>query len=157
MLFSKIINENTIFLGTFSKSLGSFGGYIASSKTIIDYLRNFAKSAIYTTALPPATLAASLESLNIVAKKNLAKKTLQNAKYLCDLLKIEFKNSAIIIIEISDVEKTLKIAENLKQNGFLISAIRPPTSPTARLRITVNAKHKKKEIEALVKNLEILL
>ncbi len=149
--------DETIFLGTFSKALGSFGGYIVGSKITIDYLRNFAKSAIYTTALPPATLAANLEALKIVSKKKLAKKTLENTKYLCELLNIEFQNSAIIIIEIDDVKKTLQIVENLKQQGFFISAIRPPTSPTARLRITINAKHKKKEIEKLVEKLSPLL
>ena len=146
-----------IFLGTMSKSLGSFGGYVTGSSIIIDYLRNFAKSAIYTTALPPATLAASLESLNIISKKNLARKTLDNARYLCELLKIPFKNSAIIIIEIGDVEKTLRIAKNLKEQGLIVSSIRPPTSPTARLRITVNTKHKKKEIESLARKLKDIL
>ncbi len=153
----KFNDENIILMGTFSKALGSFGGYIVSNSEIIDYLRNFAKSAIYTTALPPATLAANLKSLKIVSKKDLAKKTLANAQLLSILLNIPFTNSAIIIIEIDDVEKTLNIAEKLKQDGFLVSAIRPPTSPTARLRITVNAKHTKKQIENFAKNLIPLL
>ena len=147
----------TIFLGTFSKSLGSFGGYVSGNSTIIDYLRNFAKSAIYTTALPPATLAANFQALKLICKKDLAKRTIDNAKYFCENLNIEFLGSAIIIIDIGDVDKVLTIAKKMEESGFLISAIRPPTSISARLRITINAAHKKKEIDKFTTVLKSIL
>lgn len=145
--------KKNIFLrmGTFSKAVGSFGGYIAGDKITIDYLRNFAKSAIYTTALPASVLAASLRSLQLISKNNYAKKTLQNAQYFCDLMKLPKPQSAIVVIKIGDSKKVLQIAENVAKKGFLISAIRPPTVEPkgARLRITFSALHNKKQIERL--------
>ncbi len=145
--------KNIIFLemATFSKALGSFGGYIAGDKIMIDYLRNFARSAIYTTALPSSILAASLASLQIVSKKNLGQKALDNATYFCDLLVLPKPQSAIVVIVIGDNKKVLDIAKNIKKNGFLISAIRPPTVDPkgARLRITFSAIHKKSDIKKL--------
>ena len=152
-------NKNTshaknIFLrmGTFSKAVGSFGGYIAGDKITIDYLRNFSKSAIYTTALPASILAASLRSLQLISKNNYAKKTLQNAQYFCDLMKLPKPQSAIVVIKIGDNKKVLQITENVAKKGFLISAIRPPTVEPkgARLRITFSTLHNKKQIKQLV-------
>lgn len=138
-----------IKLGTLSKAIGSLGGYVASDAQTIDYLRNFAKSAIYTTALPPAVLAAACESLKIIVQKNLAQKTLQNVEYFCQLMNLPKPESAIVVIKIGDNEKVMKIAAEIIKNGFLISAIRPPTVQTARLRITFNEAHKKKHIAKL--------
>ena len=138
-------------MGTLSKAAGSFGGYISGNKIMIDYLRNFAKSAIYTTALPPAILAASLQSLKIIEKKKLGKKVLENAQYFCELMNLPQPQSAIIVIKIGDNKKVLQIAENIAKQGFLISAIRPPTVEPkgARLRITFSAAHKKSQIKQL--------
>ncbi|MBU6339766.1 MAG: 8-amino-7-oxononanoate synthase [Rickettsiales bacterium] len=140
-------------LGTFSKAVGSLGGYVAGDKVLIDYLRNFAKSQIYSTALPPAVLAASLASLKIIAKKNLGKKALENATYFCELMNLPKPESAIVPIIIGDNKKTLDIASKVKEKGFLISAIRPPTveAGKARLRITFSSEHKKQQIKKLVK------
>jgi 7-keto-8-aminopelargonate synthetase-like enzyme len=146
-----------IKMGTFSKAIGSFGGYVAANKITIDYLRNFAKSQIYTTALPPSVLAASLQSLKIISRKNLAKKTLANVKYFCELMNLPQPQSAIIIIEINDNEKVLEIAKQVEEKGFLISAIRPPTVATSRLRITISAKHSKKHLAKLAQILQNIL
>jgi len=142
-------------LGTLSKSTGSLGGYASGNKILIDYLRNFAKSAIYSTALPPAILAASLTSLKIIEKKNsrknLGKKTLENAAYFCQLMNLPKPQSAIVPIIIGDNKKTLEIARKVAKKGFLISAIRPPTVEVgkARLRITFSSEHKKNQIKKL--------
>lgn len=143
-----------IKMGTLSKAVGSFGGYIAANKIIIDYLRNFSKSAIYTTALPASVLAASLKSLELIAKNNYAKKTLENAAYFCDLMKLSKAESAIVIITIADNKKVVEIAKNIAKEGFLISAIRPPTVDKSCLRITFNALHTKTQIKKLAENLK---
>ncbi len=145
------VRGNYLQLGTFSKAFGSLGGYIAGEKILIDYLRNFAKSAIYSTALPPAILAASLASLKIISQKKLAKKTLENAKYFCELMNLPKPQSAIIPIIIGDNKKVLEIANRVAQKGFLISAIRPPTVEPgkSRLRITFSSEHKKSDIKKL--------
>lgn len=154
-------NSNIVELkmGTFSKALGSFGGYVAGNFDVIEYLRNFSKSAIYTTALPPSTIASSYASLKILEKKNLYKKVLGNAKYFCDLLNIPFNNSAIVIIIIGDASRTLEIAAQIEKRGFLISAIRPPTveQNKSRLRITFSSSHKKSQIKKLAKNIKYFL
>lgn len=146
---NKKLPQNIIKMGTFSKALGSFGGYVCADKITIDYLRNFAKSAIYTTALPASVIASSLQALKIVSKKNLAQKALNNAKFFCDLLNLEKPESAIVILKSSGNRNIVEIAKEIAKKGFLISAIRPPTVASARLRITFCANHSKKSIKKL--------
>ena len=144
--------SNHIQMGTLSKAIGSLGGYVAADKVTIDYLRNFAKSQIYSTALPPAVLAASLAAIKIISKKNLGKKALENAQYFCELMNLPKPLSAIVVIIIGDNKKVLTIAANIKAKGFLVSAIRPPTVEVekSRLRLTFSAEHKKSDIKKLV-------
>ncbi len=151
-----LTTSSIIKMGTLSKAVGSLGGYVASDETTIDYLRNFAKSSIYTTALPAPVLAASLRSLQIIAKKNLAEKVLENAQYFCKLMNLPKPQSAIVVIITYDALKTLQIANEIQEKGFLVSAIRPPTveSNKSRLRITFSSKHKKCQIEKLARVLK---
>jgi 7-keto-8-aminopelargonate synthetase-like enzyme len=151
--------SNYLQLGTFSKSLGSLGGYVAGEKILIDYLRNFAKSQIYSTALPPAILAASLASLKIISKKNLGKKALESAEYFCELMNLPKPQSAIVVIILGKNKKTLDVAAQVATRGFLISAIRPPTVEVgkARLRITFSSAHKKNQIKKLAEILRFFL
>ena len=157
-------------MGTFSKAVGTLGGYICGDKDMIDYLRNFAKSAIYSTALPPAVLAATLASLKIIEKENfeshsleedslgqksLGQRALENAEYFCELMGLQKPESAIVVMIIGDNNKVIEIAQNLEKQGLLISAIRPPTVEVgkARLRITFSTHHSKQQIQSLVKKL----
>ena len=166
---SPIIDENHIQMGTLSKGVGTFGGYVAGTKQIIDYLRNYSKSLIYSTAIPPAILSASIESLNIIKKEHPGKHALDNAKYFLakfdELKKLTsikqyylsagIADSAIVPIIIGDDKKVVEISADIEKKGFLISAIRFPTVPkgTSRLRLTFSSEHSKKEIEKLVKAL----
>ena len=139
-------------MGTLSKAVGGYGGYVCASKTMIDYLRNFARSAVFSTALPPAILAGNWAAVEIIKKdQKLAKKALENANYFCELLGLPEAKSCIVIIIIGEAKRTLEIAKNIAKKGFLISAIRPPTvAPgTSRLRITFNSNHKKSDIKKL--------
>jgi 8-amino-7-oxononanoate synthase len=140
--------------GTLSKAAGGYGGYVCGSNLMIDYLQNFCKTAIYSTALPASILASNLKALEIIAKdKKLGKKALENANYFCNLIGLSKPQSTIIPIIIGDAAKTLEISNKLKKEGFLISAIRPPTveNNKARLRITFCANHKKSDIKKLAK------
>lgn len=144
--------QNYLQMGTLSKAVGGYGGYVCGSKITIDYLRNFARGAIYSTALPPAVLAGNLAALNIIKKdKSLKNKALKNANYFCQLLNLPKAESCIVVIIVGEAKKALKIAQNIKKQGFLISAIRPPTvEPNkSRLRITFSANHKKSDIKKL--------
>lgn len=152
-------SSNHLQMGTFSKAIGSLGGYVCGDAGLIDYLRNFAKSAIYTTALPSSILAASVTSLEIIEKGNLAEKALENAQYFCQLMALPKAQSAIVPIILGDNELVLKIAEKLEEEGILISAIRPPTveNGKARLRITFSAQHEKSQIDKMAKILQKLI
>lgn len=151
--------QNYLQIGTLSKAVGTYGGYVAGDKIIIDYLRNFAKSAIYSTALPPAVLASAIASLEIIKKENLKKKLLENANYFCSLLNLPKAESAIVVIIIGDNKKVVEIANKTLEKGFLISAIRPPTveKGKARLRITFKSDHKKDDIYQLAQIIKDLV
>ena len=151
VLLQSIGSEKHLQIGTFSKAVGTLGGYVAGNKILIDYLRNFAKPAIYSTALPPSILAASLTSLKIIEKKNLGVQALKNAEYFCELMNLPKPQSAIVPIIIGDYKKVLEIAKKVEEQGMLISAIRPPTVEVgkARLRITFSAAHKKSQVKKL--------
>ena len=147
-----------------SKSFGSLGGYVSATNEMIDYFRNYAKSAIYSTALPPSIVASSNVSCEIIRKKRLGNKLLENANYFLDfihknidpnLISIFPKKaeSAIIPIIIGDDEEVVKISKVLEKQGLFVSAIRYPTvqKGTARLRVTFSYHHSKSEIDKLAK------
>jgi 8-amino-7-oxononanoate synthase len=141
-----------IQMGTLSKAAGSYGGYICGSKTLVDYLRTAARSLIYSTALPPATIAASIAAIKMMQDEpDLAEKALKNARYFTTLMHLEKAESAIVPVIVKETERALKLAATLEKQGFLVAAIRPPTVPenTARLRFAFSALHDKSQIEAV--------
>ncbi|MDU4889521.1 MAG: 8-amino-7-oxononanoate synthase [Clostridium sp.] len=143
-----------IYMGTLSKAIGSEGGFVCGSRVMIEYLKNSARSFIFSTALSPATIAASLKALEILRVDNRKISDLQeNIKYFCHLLNqmgIEVSSeSAIIPIIMGDENKALSAAEELLKEGIFVSAIRYPTveKGKARLRITIMASHSKEELK----------
>jgi 8-amino-7-oxononanoate synthase len=141
-----------IIMGTLSKAIGAYGGYIAGSNQLVKYLKTSARSLIYTTGLPPATLAAAIEAFKIIKQNpTILEVPIDNAKYFCNLIKAPQPQSHIVPIIYGSVEKTLAMQEKLYNAGFLVSAIRPPTVPknTSRLRISFTALHTKAMVEQL--------
>jgi 8-amino-7-oxononanoate synthase len=141
-----------IKMGTLSKAAGSYGGYVCGSKTLVEYLKNAARSLIFSTALPPASLAASIEALKIMKKEpELCLKPLENARLFTQSLGLPEAKSAIVPLILGENDKALAAAALLAECGFLVTAIRPPTVPenTARLRFTFSALHTKEQIESL--------
>jgi len=148
------IPEVLVQMGTLSKAIGSYGGFIVAPKTIVDLLHNKARSLIYTTALPPSILASAIKSLEIIErKKSLVKKPYNNAKLFCKLAGLPNPESSIVTIILKSENKAINASKLLEKNGYYISAIRPPTVPknTSRLRLTFSASHKKKDIISLSK------
>jgi len=143
--------NDCLYLGTFSKSLGGLGGYAVGKAEIITYLANHSKTAIYTTALPPAILAGVNQAFKIATRGNLAKKALENARYFCKLTKQQFNNSCIVPIVVGSSKQALQLSKKLAEVGSLVPAIRPPTveKNKARLRISFNAQHQKRDIKKL--------
>ena len=146
-----------IIMGSLSKAIGSIGGFITGSKHLIDFLKNKARSFIYTTALPPAACAASLAGLTLIQEDtSLIDKLWENVRYLKSQLSEFISNisaeSPIIPIIIGSAEDALNLSNKLYQNGILIPAIRPPTVPpgTSRLRISLMTTHSKDDINRLI-------
>ncbi len=153
------IQQDLIQVGTLSKALGSLGGYVAGSAKLIDYLRNRAATWIYTTALSPADTGAAISAINIVKSDNALRDQLwQNVEFFKQGLQdlgiqaIAF-DSPIMAIEVGDIAQTMQMAKHLRDNGIFAPAIRPPTVPTARIRITLMATHTKAQIQSLLQTI----
>lgn len=143
-----------VSMGTLSKSLGSEGGYAAGSQILIDYLINKARSFIFSTALAPATTAAAFAALQVLSEHpDMVDRLAANAAYLrTELNQAGFdtcgSTTAIIPVMVGDASLAVKFAHLLKNQGIVVSAIRPPTVPAgaSRLRVTVSAAHSPAEI-----------
>lgn len=147
-----------IQVGTLSKALGSLGGYVAGSATLIDFLRNRAPSWIYTTALSPADTAAALAAIQIVQQEAERRTQLHhNVETLKQLiaqklphLKLLPSESPILCIQLASATDALKVGNKLKDAGIFAPAIRPPTVPTSRIRFSVMATHELEHLQKLV-------
>lgn len=144
-------------MGTFSKALGGFGAYLATSKEVVDYLINTCRSFIYSTALPPSVISANLASIDVVKEEPYRREELLKlAGYFRDTLRdkgFEVRGqSQIIPVIIGDNLRTQKIAAKLQERGFWVLPIRPPTVPKneSRLRFSLTFYHKKEIITRLI-------
>ncbi|BAS55793.1 8-amino-7-oxononanoate synthase [Leptolyngbya boryana NIES-2135] len=141
-------------MGTLSKALGSLGGYIAGSAQLIDFLRNRAPSWIYTTGLSPADTAAALAAIQIVQQERDRRNILwQNVAYLKSQLPnfaLLPSESPILCWQLPNVQTALEAAKSLQAEGIFAPAIRPPTVPTSRIRMTIMATHEKAHLDRLV-------
>ena len=143
-----------LIMGTFSKALGSFGAYVASSRKITDFLINTSRSFIYSTALPPSISAANIASIDLIKKEPYRRKELlSSSEYLRNsLIKKGFSvkgSSQIIPVMLLSNKRALDFSKALKEKGYLVMAIRPPTVPKgeARLRLSLNVEHKKEILD----------
>lgn len=132
-------------MGTLSKAVGSYGGYLCASKNVVDLIKTRARSLIYTTGLPPAAVAASNAAVKIIeTDRDLCARPIAKATLFARQLGLNIDpQSPILPIILGDPERTLTASKLLEAHGFLVTAIRPPTVPhgTARLRITFTAEH----------------
>jgi 8-amino-7-oxononanoate synthase len=147
-----------IQIGTLSKALGSLGGYVAGSATLIDFLRNRAPSWIYTTALSPADTAAALAAITTLQQEPQRLTQLwRNINYLKNLIHEQLPNlkllpseSPILCLQLASAATAINAAKQLRDAGIFAPAIRPPTVPTSRIRISVMATHQPAHIDKLV-------
>lgn len=145
-------------IGTLSKALGGLGGFVAGPKALIEYLWNRARTQVYSTALPPAVCAAAMTALEILQREPERRRRLW---MLSDQLRqglnergIEpYANSTgpIVPIVLGSPTTAVEAAAQLKDRGYLVGAIRPPTVPkgTARLRISVSTVHREDDVARL--------
>ena len=140
-------------MGTLSKAFAGYGGYVAGSKELIQWLQTAARSMVFSTGLPPAAVASAIAALNVLqAEPERADKPLANARQFTRALGLPEAESQIVPLLLGDEKTALQAAEDLKQAGFLVMAIRPPTVPvgSARLRFAFTANHTTEQVAALV-------
>lgn len=152
-----------ITTGTMSKALGSIGGYVCGSQTIIDYIINHSRPFIFATALSPADIGASLGALEVLIQEPVVYQNLRiNTEYMHKALQSlgipSSDETPIFPIIIGSNEDTLEASRLCEQEGIILSAIRPPTVPinTGRLRLTVTASHTKEELQKVIQVLQTL-
>ncbi|MDE1931180.1 MAG: 8-amino-7-oxononanoate synthase [Alphaproteobacteria bacterium] len=137
-------------MGTLSKAVGGYGGYLCASRPVIDLITNRARSFVYSTGLPPATVAAASAALDIIARDpDLTAKPLCNARRFTRAAGLPDAQSAIVPVVLGTAERALAASRRLEEEGFLAVAIRPPTVPdgTARLRFAFTAGHADTDID----------
>ena len=156
------VEQVPILMGTLSKSFGTFGAFVAGSEALIETLIQFARTYIYTTALPPAIACASSASLQLARNQHWRREKLHNligqfrngAEQIG--LRLMDSNTPIQPILINDDQLVSTVNQQLRDKGFMVGAIRPPTVPagTGRLRITLSANHSDEQIDQLLEALD---
>jgi 8-amino-7-oxononanoate synthase len=141
-----------IRIGTLSKAIGSYGGYVCASQPVIDLIRNRARTLIYSTGLPPAVVAAAIAALDVIEREpERLKLPLAKAQAFTRAAGLPLAQSAIVPVLIGQADAALAASQMLEAEGLLAVAIRPPTVPkgTARLRLSFSAAHPDAEIARL--------
>jgi 8-amino-7-oxononanoate synthase len=156
------IDQVPILMGTLGKSFGTFGAFVAGSEALIETLIQFARTYIYTTALPPAIACATSASLQVIRKEQWRRDHLQRliARFRRGAqqigLQLMASDTPIQPILVNDDQLVVAINQQLRESGFMVGAIRPPTVPkgTGRLRITLSASHTEQQVDQLLDALE---
>lgn len=139
-------------MGTLSKALGGYGAYVCASAAVVDLLKTRARSFVYSTGLPPASVAAARAALSIIAADPLlAAAPLAKAQRFTRAAGLSPATSPIVPLLLGEAEAALRAMAELEAEGFLAVAIRPPTVPagSARLRLAFTAAHPDGEIDRL--------
>jgi 8-amino-7-oxononanoate synthase len=139
-------------MGTLSKAVGGYGGYLCASRTVAELVRNRARSFVYSTGLPPGVVAAASKALEIIATDAaLVARPLSRAQLFTATVGRPLADSAIVAIVLGTTDRALAASETLCAAGYLVAAIRPPTVPngTARLRLAFSALHSEVDVTAL--------
>ena len=141
-----------LHMGTLSKALGAYGGFVAASARVIELIETRARSLIYSTGLPPAVIASALAALDVIAAEpERSARPLAHARAFTARLDLAPAASQIVPLLVGEAERALMASAALEDRGYLVTAIRPPTVPdgTARLRVTFSAEHTADDVAGL--------
>jgi 8-amino-7-oxononanoate synthase len=139
-------------MGTLSKAIGCYGGYLCASAPVISFIKNRARTLVYSTGLPPGVVAAAIAALDLIARDPaLAALPLRKAKAFTARAGLPEAASPIVPVLVGAPDDALAAARILETEGFLAVPIRPPTVPagTARLRLAFTSRHEDADIERL--------
>jgi 8-amino-7-oxononanoate synthase len=158
----KLKDDIPVYMATLGKALGTFGAFVAGSEELIETLIQLARSYVYTTALPPAVAEATRASLALAQQESWRRDKLHSLigrfRQGAQQLGLTLMQSVTPIqpLVVGDNQTALRYSEALLEQGFLISAVRPPTVPqgSARLRITLSAAHEERHIDQLLDALD---
>lgn len=148
-----------VLVGTLGKALGSQGAFVAGTESLRLYLWNRCRSFVFSTGLCPPAVAAACEAAHIIRHDTALRARLQdNLRHLREALRDlglpigGHPESPILPLVVGEETRALALSQRLRDEGFFVQAIRPPTVPrgTARLRITVSAAHTHEDIAGLV-------
>jgi 8-amino-7-oxononanoate synthase len=139
-------------MGTLSKAVGGYGAYLCAARPVAELLKTRARTLVYSTAPPPASIAAALAALDIIeAEPALVAAPLAKARSFTRSLNLPLAQSPIVPVVIGEAVAALEASRALEAQGFLVVAIRPPTVPagTARLRLAFSAGHSGADVARL--------
>jgi 7-keto-8-aminopelargonate synthetase-like enzyme len=150
--------ERVIKVGTLSKALGAQGGFTCGSRRLVDWLVNHARPYVFSTALAPPAAAAARRAVAVVAAEPERRRRLLD---LADLLRDQLRGAGfpesgsrcqIVPVVIGESRAAVEVSARLEAGGLLVPAIRPPSVPegTARLRISLTARHTEEDVIRLV-------
>lgn len=149
--------DNIIVTGTLSKAVGTVGGYITASQDIIDYLRIYARSNMFSTSLPPAVCAGAIEVFHKMDSSDVVERLRNNTRYMHKALReagfnIMNTQTPIIPLVVGNATILTYMVKDAFDSGFFINAIFPPAVPAnlTRFRISVMASHTKKDMDGLI-------
>lgn len=139
-------------MGTLSKAIGAYGGYLCASTPVVQLLHNRARSFVYSTGLPPSVIAGACAAVDfIAANPAYTGRPLAHARAFTRALDLPLAQSPIVPLILGSEQAALGASTTLEAEGFLVTAIRPPTVPqgTARLRFAFSAAHEESDVLAL--------
>ncbi|MBT5107111.1 MAG: 8-amino-7-oxononanoate synthase [Rhodospirillaceae bacterium] len=139
-------------MGTLSKAIGGYGGYLCAAEPVIDLMRTRSRTFIYSTGLPPAAAAAAIAAIDVIERDpEYVALPMAKAGLFAELVGLPAPESCIVPIVLGDPARTLAASKMLEDEGYIVTAIRPPTVPdgTARLRFTFTAGHEDSDVRRL--------
>lgn len=157
-----LTNEVDLIMGTFSKSLASVGGFIASTKEIVNYLKHHARPMIFSASMPPSAAAAAIAALEIIQdeperQENLWKNTAYISKAIKEMgLDINTSETPIIPIYIRDNDLTFQFTQQLFEEGIFVNPVVSPavSSDSSMIRMSIMATHTKEQLDFAIEKLE---
>ncbi len=155
-------NEVDFVIGTFSKSLGSVGGYCSSNHEKLELLRFASRPYVFTASSSPANIEAARAALRLIIKEpELRHRLWTNANYLYSRLKeMDFvlgpEPSPIIPVRFKEIPRAFAVWNRLLENGVYVNMVLPPATPdgTALLRCSLSAAHSMEQVESIAKAFE---
>ncbi|HET8723025.1 MAG TPA: 8-amino-7-oxononanoate synthase [Anaeromyxobacteraceae bacterium] len=147
-----------VLMGTLGKALGSFGAFVAGSRPLTDWLVSRARTFVFTTALPPPSVAAALAALDVLESEPGRRRHLDalSARMKAGLDALGFPMGGVVApifpVVLGEERRALEASARLREAGFLVKAIRPPTVPrgTSRLRVSLSASHTPEQVDGFL-------